>query len=219
METMIKSKEFMHGMYEIGWRYHQDEMGVYWYNFSDVVDVIKLKWKEACKLYEEFLSDDEKFTFEDCNNEFYEYNPSDFISSDGFDRLLQHENERNNKIRKIKLEMECKEFDDDLKQEVDNLQRLVNEPLMDFNKIGHSVDKLWHMKSVQQGMGLNPEKEELLEDIRDEVYSFDDIDAIDLIIEMKKKPEADNHELREILYQRHKGQESTCPSWLKEIIR
>lgn len=219
METMIKSKEFVHGMYEIGWRYHQDETGVYWYNYSDVIDVIQLKWKEACKLYEEFLKDNEKFTFEDCNNAHYNYVETQFISSDGFDRLLQHENERNNKIRKIKLEMECKEFDDDLKQEVDNLQRLVNEPLMDFNKIGHSVDKLWHMKSVQQGMGLNPEKEELLEDIRDEVYSFEDIDAIDLIFEMNKKPGADNQELREILYQRHKGQESTCPSWLKDVIR
>ena len=219
METMIKSKEFTHGVYEIGWRYHQDEFGVYWYNYSDVINVIELKWKVACKLYNEFLKDDEKFTFEDCNNEFHEFNLTNFISSDGFDRLLQHENERNNKIRKIKLEMDCKEYVDELKHEIDNLQRLVNEPIMDFNKIGDSVDRLWHMKSVQQGIGLDFEKEELLEDIRNEVYSLDYIDAVDVIFEMKKKPGTDDPEIRELLYQKHKGQESTCPSWLKEVIR
>lgn len=218
METIIKSKEFTHGVYEIGWRYHQDELGVYWYNYSDVIDVIKLKWKEACKLYEEFLSDNEKFIFEDCNNNHHNYVETQFISSNGFDRLLQHENERNNTIRKIKLEMECKEFDDDLKQEVNNLQRLVNEPIMDFNKIGHSVDKLWHMKSVQQGMGLDSEKEELLESIRQDVYSFDYIDAMDIVFEIKKRPE-DELEAKEVLYQRQIPKESSCPSWLKDVIR
>ena len=105
-----------------------------------------------------------------------------------------------------------------IKQEVNNLQRLVNEPIMDFNKIGYSVDKLWHMKSVQQGMGLDSEKEELLESIRQDVYSFDYIDALDIVFEMKKRPE-DELEVKEVLYQRQIPKESSCPSWLKDVIR
>lgn len=221
MNKMIKSKEFKHGLYEISWRYYQDENGVYWYNYNDVIYVIKLKWKEACKLYNEFVSDDEKITFEDCNNNLQEYQITNFISSYGFDRLLQHENERNRVIKIVKMEMECKEYKDNLKQEVDNLQYLVDKPVVDFKKVGESVDKIWHMKSVQQGMGLDFEKEELIEDIREEIYNFDDIDAVDITFEMKKKPGADNFEIRELLYQKHKenGSKSSCPSWIKDVIK
>jgi hypothetical protein len=219
IETMIKSEDYDFGVYGISWKYHKDENGTYWYKFEDVVDVIKLKWKEACKLYDEFLTDDEKFTFEDCNNDLSLFNPTKFISSSGFDRLLQHEDERNNTIRKVKLQMECKKFDENLINEVNKLQKLVNHPtLVDYKLVGESVNKIYHMESIQHGLGLDPEKEELIEDIRKEIYDYD-IDAVDIVFEMKKKPEADDPEIREILYQKHKDQESTYPSWLKDILR
>ena len=219
IETMIKSENYDFGVYGISWKYHKDEDGVYWYKFDDVVNAMKLKWKVACKLYNEFLTDAEKFTFNDCNNNHYNYVETNFISSTGFDRLLQHEDERNNTIRKVKLQMECKEFDENLTNEVDSLYRLIHQPLVDYKLVGEAVNRIHSMETIQYSLGLDPEKEELLGDIREEVYNLDEIDAVDIIFEMKKKPEADNSEYRELLYQKHRGQESTCPSWLKDIIR
>ena len=69
INTDICSKNFNQGVYDIRWRYHIDEIGMYWYNYDDVTTMLAIKRKVACKLYDEFLIDTEKVIFYDSNND------------------------------------------------------------------------------------------------------------------------------------------------------
>ena len=210
INIIIESKEFNQGVYGIRWRYHQDENNVYWYNFDDVVDMLALKWKVGCKLYDEFLYGNEKIMFEDCNNSHKTYEETRFISSSGFDRLLNHENERHKQVRSAKLRLECRELNDELIAEVDKLYSLSHSPLQDYEAIGNSINKLYQLDSVQHALGLESDKEELVNEWRESLYN----DEVDEVI-MKRK----NEEVKIYKKNPNYNGQSTCPSWLRSIVK
>ena len=220
INTTIHSKEFNQGVYAIRWRYHVDEYGTYWYNFNDVVDMLALKWKVACKLYDEFLNDNEKIIFEDSNNDTINYSniETKFISSTGFDRLMKNEDERHNRVKEAKMRLEFGEYNNELTDEVNNLHLLINQPLKNHQEIISSIDKLYYSDYRQHAVDncnddviyKNDELKELL------IKAYDEDRLVDFTIEEVSL----NLKKRKVLYKRKsKLQESTCPSWLKSIVK
>lgn len=228
INTVIHSKEFNQGVYAIRWRYHVDEYGTYWYNFNDVVEILALKWKIASKLYDEFLYDNEKIIFEDSNNnsnELYCTTETKFISSSGFDRLLDHENERHNRVRDAKLRLEFENYDGKLSEDVCNLYKLVNQPLKDHKEIIKSIDNLYYSDYRQSAIdNCNDDVVYKNDDLKNMlIKAYDEDRLIDFTIEEEEEEDEErsfNLKKRKIEYKRKRTtQESTCPSWLKNIVK
>lgn len=219
INTTICSKEFNQGIYAIRWRYHVDEYGTYWYNFNDVVDMLALKWKTACKLYDEFLNDNEKIIFEDSNNDCVDYRniETKFISSTGFDRLMKNEDERHNRVKEAKKRLEFGEYNNELTDDVYKLYELVNQPLKNHMEIIKSIDKLYYSDYRQCAINnlddnIVNKTDELKEKI---IKAYDEDRLIDFTIE-EEIPTLNKR--KNVVYKRYTGP-STCPSWIRNVVK
>ena len=204
--------------------YVDNETGTWWYAFMDVLNSINFSRKAGEKYYYK-IDDCDKCDFYDkgfVNN--YGENRAEtrtFISYNALMNLLDRNFKRMNAFAKVVNKVygykEIKSSNDGIEEAVCNLRHCYDTG--DLEGVFIEADKLVNSEVGMVMLNRDKEKEELINLFREDVYSFDYIDAVDVTFEMKKKPGADDPEIREILYQKHKGQESTCPSWLKEIIR
>ena len=63
---------------------------------------------------------------------------------------------------------------------------------------------------------LIPEKEEIINDFREFIYNEEDLEEIYYGGKLTKRPGAPDDEAREVVYTKI---ESTCPSWLKNVVK
>ena len=222
INTIIHSQNFDQGIFGINFRYHIDENGQYWYNFDDIVEVLALKWRVANKIYDDMINEEDKILFEDSNDKntnFVSSTAYRFITSESFDMLLDHETERVKQVREAKLRLEFIDYRKELKEDIDRLNKLATSPLEDLIEIARKVDKVYNSEPIKEILikdkNLDPSKEKLIEEFREDVYEYMDEETYDVEVQfIKKRPEYNKH----IRYRKHKI-ESTCPSWLKDVVK
>ena len=222
INTIIHSQNFDQGIFGINFRYHIDENGQYWYNFDDIVEVLALKWRVANKIYDDMINEEDKIIFEDSNNKNTNFVSSveyRFITSESFDMLLDHETERIKQVREAKLRLEFVDYRKELKEDIDRLNKLAESPLEDLLEIARRVDKVYNSDPIKEILikdkNLDPSKEKLIEEFREDVYEYMDEETYDVEVQfIKKRPEYN----KQVRYRKHKI-ESTCPSWLKEVVK
>ena len=222
INTIIHSQNFDQEIFGINFRYHIDENGQYWYNFDDIVEVLALKWRVANKIYDDMINEEDKILFEDSNDKntnFVSSTAYRFITSESFDMLLDHETERIKQVREAKLRLEFVDYRKELKEDIERLNKLANSPLEDLLEIARSVDKVYNSDPIKEILikdkNLDPSKEKLIEEFREDVYEYMDEETYDVEVQfIKKRPEYN----KQVRYRKHKI-ESTCPSWLKDVVK
>lgn len=221
INTIIHSQNFDQGVFGINFRYHIDEHGCYWYNFEDITDVLEIPCRVADKLYTKLIYDDEKIIFEDSNNgSLFECNIKyKYINSNGFDKLLNRQDERIKQVRDAKLRLEFVDYRKELKEDIDRLNKLADSPLEDLLEIARKIDKVYNSEPIKELLikdkNLDPSKEKLIEEIREDIYEYMDEETYVVEVQLiKKKPGCD----KQVRYRKHKI-ESTCPSWLKDVVK
>lgn len=222
INTIIHSQNFDQGIFGINFRYHIDEYGRYWYNFDDIVEVLALKWRVANKIYDDMINEEDKIIFEDSNDKNTNFVTSSkyrFITSESFDMLLDHETERIKQVREAKLRLEFVDYRKELKEDIDRLNKLAGSPLEDLLEIARRIDKVYNSDPIKEILikdkNLDPSKEKLIEEFREDVYEYMDEETYDVEVQfIKKRPEYN----KQVRYRKHKI-ESTCPSWLKDVVK
>ena len=222
INAIIHSQNFDQEIFGIRFRYHVDENGQYWYNFEDIVEVLGIKWRVANKIYDSKINENDKIIFSDSNNDSINDCNLDFkfITSESFDMLLDHETERFNQVREAKLRLEFVDYRKELKEDIDRLNKLAASPLEDLLEIARGIDKVYNSEPIKEILikdkNLDPSKEKLIEEFREDVYEYMDEETHDVEVQfIKKRPEYNNTQVR---YRKHKI-ESTCPSWLKDVVK
>lgn len=203
----------------------EDEYGTFWYAYKELCDILLITNWIRKDIFNNWLNEYDKaeFTLENGKWEL-------FINTNAVSKMINRNNERAIIILKDIINNEAKGDNyqlTDLDKELKKIANEINKPgLTNYVDICESINKVTQMDEyketrVKYDKEYNLEKEELIDNIRKDIYMYDDIDAVNCIFEMKKKPESDNLETREILYRKHKenGSKSTCPSWLKDVIR
>ena len=222
INTIIHSQNFDQEIFGINFRYHIDENGQYWYNFDDIVEVLALKWRVANKIYDDMINEEDKIVFEDSNNKNTNFVSSveyRFITSESFDMLLDHETERIKQVREAKLRLEFIDYRKELKEDIDKLNKLAESPLEDLLEIARRIDKVYNSEPIKEILikdkNLDPSKEKLIEEIREDIYEYMDEETYEVEMQLiKKKSDCD----KQVRYRKHKV-ESTCPSWLKSVVK
>ena len=222
INTIIHSQNFDQEIFGINFRYHIDENGQYWYNFDDIVEVLALKWRVANKIYDDMINEEDKIVFEDSNNKNTNFVSSveyRFITSESFDMLLDHETERIKQVREAKLRLEFIDYRKELKEDIDKLNKLAESPLEDLLEIARRIDKVYNSEPIKEILikdkNLDPSKEKLIEEIREDIYEYMDEETYEIEMQLiKKKSDCD----KQVRYRKHKV-ESTCPSWLKSVVK
>ena len=222
INTIIHSQNFDQGIFGINFRYHIDENGQYWYNFEDIVEVLGIKWRVANKIYDNMLNEDDKIIFKDSNNKNTCFNSNieyNFITSESFDRILENETERVKQVKEAKLRLEFVDYRKELKEDIDKLNKLAESPLEDLLEIARRIDKVYNSDPIKEILikdkNLDPSKEKLIEEFREDVYEYMDEETYDVEVQfIKKRPEYN----KQVRYRKHKI-ESTCPSWLKSVVK
>ena len=158
-------------------------------------------------------TDSNNDSINDCNLDFK------FITSESFDMLLEHETERFNQVREAKLRLEFVDYRKELKEDIDRLNKLAESPLEDLLEIARRVDKVYNSDPIKEILikdkNLDPSKEKLIEEFREDVYEYMDEETYDVEVQfIKKRPEYN----KQVRYRKHKI-ESTCPSWLKSVVK
>ena len=221
INTIIHSQNFDQDIFGIRFRYHVDENGQYWYNFEDIVEVLGIKWRVANKIYDSKINENDKIIFSDSNNDSINDCNLDFkfITSESFDMLLEHETERFNQVREAKLRLEFVDYRKELKEDINKLNKLAKSPLEDLLEIARRIDKVYNSDPIKEILikdkNLDPSKEKLIEEIREDIYEYMDEETYDVEVQfIKKRPEYN----KQVRYRKHKI-ESTCPSWLKSVVK
>lgn len=208
--------------------YVDNESGTWWYAFMDVLTAIDFSRRAGEKYYYK-INECDKCNFYDKGfiNEFGENRPSErsFISYNALMNLLDRNFKRMNAFAKIVNKLygrkEIKSSNDRIEETVCNLYQCYNTG--DLEGIFIEADKLVNSEiglDMLSKLGIKDiEKEEIIYKFRDELYVCDEIEEVEWNIRMKKKDNPNEEEERRSLYRKHKGQGTTCPSWIKDVIK
>ena len=199
-----------------------------WYKFYDVAkafdyndSLMNATWKKQIDENDktEFEEEWEDFKGNICINKYQYINTvALFKLCDRYERVI-------GKIRKhVGIIESTNEYVNTID---DNNQRLkVNLGMMEqclndenYEKLASISKLVLDSKMIQQIRYGNPAKEELINHFRDDVYDCEDEFEVEWNIKMYKKNNPEEEEERKAKFKRNKGIESTCPSWLRDVVK
>lgn len=217
--TSITRKNYEEGL---EYNYWITENNVWWYAYDDIISLIDMSSSKANKFFRYEIPEEEKCTCLDFNN-YDELNrqqpiPRDFVTYEVVEKLIQRNNKRNktvmkdiNNVRGANESHFINGEDSDLKEMFDLIVNALERK--DYEEAGwlmYQVVDSKTMRDILYRAGyLDKEKEELIDLIREDVYYYDDV--IGYTAKLKKKD-------REVKIKYKKNQESTCPSWIRDLI-
>jgi hypothetical protein len=204
--------------------YVDNETGAWWYAFMDVLNSINFSRKAGEKYYYE-IDDCDKCNFYDKGfvNDYGENMPSErsFISYNALMNLLDRNFKRMNAFAKVVNKVygykEIKSSNDGIEEAVCNLRHCYD--IGDLEGVFIEAEKLVNSEVGTVMLNKDKDKEEIIEQTDDQRQEL--IDAYDegRLIEYKIRPKEESDGM--ILYKKHPNchKESTCPSWLRSIVK
>ena len=195
--------------------YVDNETGTWWYAFMDVLNSINFSRKAGQKYYYE-IDDCDKCDFYDKGfvNDYGENRPSErsFISYNALMNLLDRNFKRMNAFAKVVNKVygykEIKFSNDGVEETICNLRHCYD--IGDLEGVFIEADKLVNSEVGMVMLNKDKDKEELVNEWRESLYN----DEIDEVI-MKRK----NEEVKIYKKNPNYNGQSTCPSWLRSIVK
>lgn len=195
--------------------YVDNETGIWWYAFMDVLNSINFSRKAGEKYYYE-IDDCDKCDFYDKGfvNNYGENMPSErsFISYNALMNLLDRNFKRMNAFAKVVNKLygykEIKSSSDGIEEVVCNLRHCYD--IGDLEGIFIEAEKLVNSEVGMVMLNKDKDKEELVNEWCEALYN----DEIDEVI-MKRK----NEEVKIYKKNPNYNGRSTCPSWLRSIVK
>lgn len=201
MNNKIESMWYINNEDMVWIRYYVDENAVIWYNYKDICEKVNLDGRKAIGMYKD-LSEGERQIFFDLNNEHNKnnYYESPFITEEGLYKIEKQVVEKFGIIYKnmCKIKQKAKSTDNyQIKTEKDVIKDFICDAVDKDALIDFTVD------------------ERILRNTLD--YEYDESGCIT----MYKKEIHNEEEGRIMKYKKHKesGGKSSCPSWLKDVIK
>lgn len=199
-----------------------NEFNKWWYSYEDVIECLEIPQQKADKLIRYEISEEEQCTCYDLSN----YNTHgeqetivrQFISSEMVRRLIKRNNERNNSFIKFMNNIEYAEDSHVVYNEDEEILEMMNKIAKsiedkDYEEFFYQSYKVNQTQSSRETLDrlevINKEKEELMDLIREDIYYYEDVK--EYTGKLKKKD-------REVKIKYKKNQESTCPSWIRDLI-
>ena len=195
--------------------YVDNETGTWWYAFMDVLNSINFSRKAGEKYYYE-INNCDKCNFYDKGfvNDYGENMPSErsFISYNALMILLDRNFKRMNAFAKVVNKVygykEIKFSNDGVEETICNLRHCYD--IGDLEGVFIEADKLVNSEVGMVMLNKDKDKEELVNEWRKSLYN----DEIDEVI-MKRK----NEEVKIYKKNPNYNGQSTCPSWLRSIVK
>ena len=215
------SEVFFH-YYEVG--------GCVWYSYYSMTNMLNNNENFIKDFWNNNLNENEKRIFEEEIEDFRHnilINEVQYINTSGLFKLLEAHEKMSGQIRK---EVKQFEFDRGYINKDDNnnhalqvnlglLGQCLDENDGDYDKLYSVADAIYHAPLITQIENSDPVKEELISNFRNDVYECEDIEEVEWNIKMYKKDNPNKEEERKAKYKRHENEESTMPSWLKDVIK
>lgn len=207
-------------------RYFIDEYNEYWYLYDDICVILGIDHNthSARDIFKKHVYD---FDITTCNvtnyrNKWRELEESykDFISSHGVRDLIKRNNERNNKLLQMVNNIEIAdtvfaniEIADEWNQRASMLEKSIKNK--NYEQTTYHARKLLNLQSSRDIMDkagfIDKEKEELIDILRYEVYSYDPEYVEVTLAKRVKENEAESKTVP--------LSKSTCPEWLMDVVK
>lgn len=195
--------------------YVDNETGIWWYAFMDVLNSINFSRKAGEKYYYK-IDDCDKCDFYDKGfiDEYGDNHPSErsFISYNALMNLLDRNFKRMNAFAKVVNKVygykEIKSSNDGIEEAVCNLRHCYD--IGDLEGVFIEAEKLVNSEVGMVMLNKDKDKEELVNEWCEALYN----DEIDEVI-MKRK----NEEVKIYKKNSNYNGQSTCPSWLRDIVK
>lgn len=193
MNREIESKWYISSENETVWfRYYVDDK-TKWYCFDDLYKILNLDGREAYTTYKK-INQFSKEIFIDKNADNGRSKPVRYINEFGIKEIEQHVCEKFGMLYKDINILNGQIDDNKIEQEKEIMKEYVV----------HAIDK-----GALIDLHVDESKMDFIID-----YELDNVNRP----VMKKKPNCPTDEERVVLYKKNKGK-SSCPSWLKEIVK
>ena len=198
MNNKIDSVWYINTEERVWIRYHVDENAIVWLNYKDVCEKVGLNGRKAFGMYKD-LSEECRYVFWDLNNDNNKnnYYETPFITEEGLRIIESKVAEKFEEIYKVipMIQQEATLTDNHrIKTEKDIVKSFICDAIDKDALIDFTVD------------------EKLLFDTLD--YELNEKGHV----KMCKKANV-NEDKNNVRYKRGNTKESTCPSWLKDVIK
>ena len=200
-----------------------------WYRFYDVAKAFGYNENSMVDTWNNFIDNNDKTIFEEevedwkgnklVNERRYINTVALFKLCDKYERVIGSLRKH---VRNIEIDNGFAKVNDDnnhiLKTNLGMMEQCLNDK--NYEKLASVSKIVLDSKQIQQIRYSNPLKEEIINEFRNDVYACDEIEEIEWNIKMTKR-EDDSEEERKAKYKRYKenGNKSTCPAWIKDIIK
>ena len=198
-------------------RFYKENDNMYWYNYRDLISALYITSRKADEIYKEWLNEDEKTWFNEINLN-GRYDPTKYVSSNGMYRILDRNNQRVNEIVKLIISNETRNDDEyiDFKNDINNLTNQMDKAdvNIDFVNVAMTVKKIYESESCRDILDkagiIDKEKEYIIDEFRYDLY---DVDCDEVEWTVVKRED----DFKTVNYRRNKT--STCPTWLKNVVK
>ena len=216
---MININSLNYNNEEVEFRYYVDTQDVWWYCYEDICNYLELKGAITKNLYKYKINEKDKINCNDLNSNM----ELQFISSNAVRYLVNRNNQRIKKLLKVMNNIEfvgdAHEIHDDANELKARIE-LLNESLKidDYQEILYQSYEIVNSKSGRDILDkagiIDKDKEELLDLIRSDIYEYDDyIDDVEVTLITRKE------NMNDTFKQYEYNKESTCPSWLRNVVK
>jgi hypothetical protein len=212
---------------EVFFRYYEVD-GCVWYSYYNMTNMLNNNENFVKDFWNNNLNENEKRMFEEEIEDFRHnilINEVQYINTSGLFKLLEAHEKMSGKIRKEVTKFEFEKGyinkDDDnnhaLQVNLNMLGQCINEHDNDYEKLYNVAKAVYNAPLVQQLEKSNPVKEKVINEFRNDIYEYDDIEEVEYKISVKD----DDREKRLAVYKKFKksNPDSTLPEWIIDVIK
>lgn len=212
---------------EVFFHYYEVD-GCVWYSYYSMTSMLNNNENFVKDFWNNNLNENEKRMFEEEIEDFRHnilINEVQYINTSGLFKLLEAHEKMSGRIRKEVTEFEFEKGyinkDDDnnhaLQVNLNMLGQCINEHDNDYEKLYDVAKAVYNAPLIQQLEKSNPVKEKIINEFRNDIYEYDDIEEVEYKISVKD----DDREKRLAMYKKFKktNPDSTLPEWIIDVIK
>ena len=212
---------------EVFFHYYEVD-GCVWYSYHSMTNMLNNNENFVKDFWNNVLKESEKRIFEEEFEDFRHnilINEVQYINTSGLFKLLEAHEKMSGKIRK---EVTKFEFEKGYINKEDNnnhalqvnlglLGQCLDENDSDYDKLYNVAKAVYNTPLVQQLEKSNPVKEKVINEFRNDIYEYDDIEEVEYKISIKDE----GREKRLVTYKKFKKDhpDSTMPEWIIDVIK
>ena len=225
MIKQINSEWFISEVNYVNFRYFLDDDGI-WFNYKDLYDILYISGRKAEGLYND-LCEGNRRIYKDFNPLTNSHDEFKYINLSGLQEIDKQVKEKFDIIyRNINMLTNqlglCDYNKNNLvfKTHVDMVLTEINSDERDYDRLAFYAKSVCESKEVQKlkHRKYDSQKEEIIEEFRNDIY---DSDVDEITWNVVKRRDNDEFEETEKLYKKNRAEnkESTCPSWLRYVVK